>query len=207
MLTIVATRSHIKCFPGGRYHGVDRPVMDRIELNGHIERLIDSNGHDGEARQAVLDFALGIRGSSSLQVRGLIQKPGSTITGQTPEHGEVKVEDERAETKEFTAGAILERVGFYKIWRQKDWIHISHFWKAEAETASETEAAQQWVLALGKDNQAVWFGERGFKHLFSLKLTSLLRIDFGREMFEERWGPEVARQHKGALVVGVSINA
>jgi hypothetical protein len=181
--------------------------MDRIELNGYIERLIDSNGQDAEARKAVVDFALGMQGSSPIQLRGILQKPGGSFTGQTPEHGNIKVDDDKTETKEFSHGSVLERVGYYKIWRQKDWIHISHFWKSEAETMSETEQSQQWVLALNKANEPEWFGERGIKHLYTLRLTKLLTIDFSREMFEERWGPSLKKQHKGALAIAVSIQA
>lgn len=179
--------------------------MDRIELNGYIERLIDSNGCDAEARQAVLEFASRIKGSASFQLRGILQKPGGSITGQTPQHGEVKIEDS-PETTEFSHGSVLERVGYYKLWRHKNWIHISHFWKADDGTLSETEMAQQWVLALDRKNQAEWFGERGLQHLFTLRLTKLLVIEFHREMFEERWGPSVSRRHKGALAIGVNIN-
>jgi len=181
--------------------------MDRFELNGFIERLIDSNGHDAEARNAVLEFALGIQGSSPIQLRGIVQKPGGSFTGQTPEHGAVKVDDGKPETKEFSHGSVLERVGYYKVWRQKDWVHISHFWKAEAETMSEAEQSQQWVLALSKSNEPEWFGERGIKHLYTLRLTKLLTIIFSREMFEERWGPSLKKQHKGALAIAVSIQA
>lgn len=181
--------------------------MDRIELNGCIEKLIDSKGHDAEARRAIVEFALGMKGSSPFQMQGIIQRPGGSISGQTPQHGQVQVEDERPETKEFSAGSVQERVGYYKVWRQKEWIHISHFWKANETTTSEVEDAQQWVLVLNKENQPEWFGERGMKHLYTLRMTKVLTIEFSREMFEERWGPSVMKQHKGALAIAVSINA
>lgn len=180
--------------------------MDRLELNACIERLIDSNGHDAEARQAVLAFARDMKGSSNLQIRGVVQSPGDGVSGQTPEHGQVQVDDDRPQTREFSAGSVLERVGYYKIWRHKDWIHIAHFWKSDTATMSEVEMAKQWVLAVGKHGEAVWFGERGVEHLYSLRLTRLLRIQFSREMFEERWGPDVDSRHKGALVVAVTVN-
>lgn len=181
--------------------------MDRITLNGYIERLIDSDGHDAEARAAVLAFALEMKESSPVQMNALIEKPGSSFTGQTPEHGNVKVDDDKKETKEYSAGSVLERVGYYKIWRQKEWVHISHFWKAEVTTESETEQTQQWVLAYHKTTlEAEWFGERGIKHLYTLKLTRMLNIDFNREMFEERWGPSLKRQHRGALQIAVAVS-
>ena len=181
--------------------------MDRIELNGHIERLIESNGHDAEARAAIVEFALGMKASASFQFRGLYQKPGGTVSGQTPQHGSVEIKDDHPETKEFTTGSVQERVGYYKIWRQKNWIHISHFWKADVETQSEVEDAQQWVLALDANDAPEWFGERGLKHLYTLTMTRVLRINFSQEMFEERWGETVNRRHKGGLVVAVSVNA
>jgi hypothetical protein len=181
--------------------------MDRLLLNGYIERLIDTKGHDAEAREAVAEFARSMKGSSPFQVRGVMQKPGGSFTGQTPEHGPVQVDDEKPETKEFSRGLVQERAGYYKLWRQDQWIHISHFWKAEMETQSEAEMAQQWVLALNKDGQAQWFGERGLKHLYTLRLTRLFAIEFSREMFEEQWGTSIDRQHKGTLVVAVSVTA
>ena len=180
--------------------------ISRIELNGMIERLIDSNGHDAEARDTIVEFAMQMKGSSAFQFKGLYQKPGGTISGQT-EHGQMEIKDDKPETKEFSSGSVQERVGYFKLWRQKEWIHISHFWKSEIETASENEITQQWVLALDKNNAAEWFGERGIKPLFSLKLTKFLTIEFSREMFEERWGPSINRQHKGAIAIAVTISA
>jgi hypothetical protein len=69
------------------------------------------------------------------------------------------------------------------------------------------EMAKQWVLALDKRDQAIWFGERGIKHLYTLRLTRLLNISFSREMIEERWGPSPKKHHKGALVLAVTITA
>lgn len=181
--------------------------MDRILLNGYIERLIDSQGHDEEARDAIAGFAREIRGSSPIQLRGIMQKPGGSFSGQTPEHGSVKVEDDKPETKEFSRGIVQERAGYHKIWRQDRWIHISHFWKSEVETYSEAEMAQQWVLALDRQGRPEWFGERGIRHLFTFRLTRLLAIDFSREVYEERWGTSIDKQHKGTLVVAVSVSA
>ena len=143
--------------------------MDRIALNGYIEKLIETKGHDEESREAVVEFARGMKGSSPFQFRGVMQKPGGSFTGQTPEHGSVQVDDDKPETREFSRGVVQERAGHYKVWRQKEWIHISHFWKAEIATQSESEMAQQWVLALDKDGHAEWFGERGLKHLYTLR--------------------------------------
>jgi hypothetical protein len=179
--------------------------MDRISLNGFIERLIDSSGSDQEAREAIVEFANSMKGSSHLQFRGLIQKPGGTFTGQTPEHGSVQVDDDKPETKEFSRGTVQERVGYYKVWKQKDWVHISHFWKSDVETASDAEMSQQWVLALDRTGNPQWFGERGLKHIYTFKLGSVIILDVGREMFEERWGVSVGKQHKGAFAIALTI--
>ena len=101
---------------------------------------------------------------------GAIIRPGSTVSGQTPEHGTVKVEDEKTERREFEKGVIQERVGFYKLTRQKNLLVISHFWKSDLGTQSETELAPEWALALDRAGSPDWFGERAVKPVFRLPL-------------------------------------
>ena len=179
--------------------------VDRLELNAQIERLIDSRGHDEEARAALAAFGAGLKPGSPVQMLGAIIKPGSTVSGQTPEHGTVKVEDEKPERKEFEKGVIQERVGFYKLTRQKNLLVISHFWKADVGTQSETELAPEWALALDRWGSPEWFGERAVKPLLRIPLGSLA-IDVTRNVYVESWGTGPGRHHNGALMVAVSLS-
>ncbi len=179
--------------------------MDRLELNAQIERLIDSKGEDEEARAALAEFASGLKPGSPVQMLGAIIRPGSTVSGQTPEHGTVKVEDEKTERREFEKGVIQERVGFYKLTRQKNLLVISHFWKSDLGTQSETELAPEWALALDRAGSPDWFGERAVKPVFRLPLGGLV-IDVTRNVYVESWGGWPGRHHNGALMVAVSLS-
>jgi hypothetical protein len=179
--------------------------VDRLELNAYIERLIDSRGHDEEARGVLAEFAANLDPGSPVQMLGAIVKPGSSVSGQTPEHGTVKVEDEKEERREFEKGVVQERVGLYKLMRQKNLLVISHFWKADLGTQSETEPAPEWALALDRAGWPMWFGERAVKRLFRVPIGPLV-IDVTRNVYVESWGGWPGRQHNGALMVAVSFS-
>jgi hypothetical protein len=177
----------------------------KLELNAHIERLIDSKGHDAEARQSVADFGRGIRGGSPISFNAAITKPGDTFLGQT-EHGTVLAGDDRPETKEYSKGEIVERIGYYKVSRLRRWICLSHFWKADQGTESQTEMAQEWALALDKSGTPEWFGERARYRMFGLRWTRALDIIVSRNVFVESWGPVEGKKHHGGYLVEVVVN-
>jgi len=180
-------------------------ATEKLELNAQIERLVDSKGHDEEARSAVAQFGRGIRQGSPMSFKAEVTKKGDTIVGQT-EHGTVAAEDERPETKEYSAGEVVERIGYYKLWRQKRWIHMSHFWKSDLGTESEAEMAQEWALALDRKSEPEWFGERARHVVFSFHLTKALQVVVSRNVFVESWGPQEGRRHHGGFIIAVTVD-
>lgn len=178
----------------------------KLELNAHIERLIDSKGHDAESRHVVADFGRGIRQGSPLSFNAAITKPGDTILGQT-EHGTVLAGDDRPETKEYSKGEVVERIGYYKVSRLRRWICLSHFWKASLGTESDTELAQEWALALDKSGAPEWFGERARYPMFGFRLTRALVVQVSRNVYVESWGAAEGKQHHGGFVIEIVINA
>ena len=171
-------------------------------MNSLIERLVDSLGHDAEARDAVVAFGLWMKESASFEVQGKIITPGGKISGQTPQHGNIEIKDDREKTKDFSHGVTRERIGYYKLWKQKlrkrTWIFISDFWKADEGTQSETEMARQWALLLEPDGRPAWFGERGIKEIMRIPL-GVGTICFRREMYRATWGASSGQEHKGGL--------
>lgn len=181
--------------------------MDRLELNSHIERLIESRGADAQARTALEEFARTLKQASPVALEGSISRPGGNVSGQTPEHGSVQIEDERQQTTEFSKGVVRERVGYYKLTRQtKDLLLITHFWKADTGTESETELAPEWAMGLDKNGNAVWVGERARKPVFRLPFTRHLVIDVSRDVYVETWGPKLDTHHKGGYYVAVIVS-
>ena len=84
---------------------------------------------------------------------------------------------------------------------------IEHFWKADETTASETERTQQWVLSLNREGAPTWFGERGFKHICTLRLTKLLCLSLSRELYPETWAETPGEVHRGAWNIEVVIDS
>jgi hypothetical protein len=181
--------------------------MDRLELNAHIERLIESRGADAQARAAIEQFASTMKRASKVAVEGKISRPGGNVSGQTPEHGSVQIEDDRPQTTEFAKGVSRERVGYYKLTRQtKDLLLITHFWKADPGTESETELAPEWAMGLDDSGRAAWFGERARKPVCRLPFTRHLVIDVSRDVYVETWGPSIESHHKGGYYVAVIVS-
>ena len=182
-------------------------ATQKLELNAYIERLIDSKGHDAEARAAVAEFGRAIRQGSPLSFSAAVTKAGDSLMGHTPDHGNVLAGDDRPETTEYSRGEIIERVGYYKIWRMRRWICLSHFWKSSQGTESDAELAQEWALALDKGGTPEWFGERARKHLFSFHISRALVVQVSRNIYVESWGPNEGKRHPGGLIVEITVDA
>lgn len=181
------------------------PPSDKLVLNSYIERLIDSRGHDAEARGVVAEFGRTLIRGSRFGLKARLPRSGDSVRGFTAEHGTVQIEDSRNESKEITIGDRTERVGYYKVCRapHKSWISISHFWKADEGTESETELAQEWALAVDAKGLPVWFAERAMRTVWTLRLTSAFELNIEREIYPEMWGPHEGSEHLGGFHVGI----
>ncbi len=91
--------------------------VDRLELNAHIGSLIESKGLDSHARGVVAEYGLTLPQVKAVELHGSITRPGGNMSGHTPEQGNVEVPGQ-SETKEFSRGAVRQRIGYYKIWRE-----------------------------------------------------------------------------------------
>lgn len=179
--------------------------MDRLALNAMLERLLDSDGHDEEARHVLAAFATDMERSSPWRFYSHISTPGDRITGQT-NLGTLEVESDRPMEREMSLGAREERIGHYKLIRQGGELEITHFWKSDAATASEEEMAPAWRLSLDGDGKPFWFGEKALKHLFTLPLFGrFVQIVVNRELFVRRWGPDGPGIRRGALSIQMEI--
>lgn len=180
-------------------------ATEKLALNAWIERLIDSKGHDAEARSKVADFGRAIQQAKALSFKAGITKSGGNVLGETPQQGSVLVNDDRKETKEYSAGEVVERVGYYKLWRLRRWICVSHFWKSDVGTESETELAQEWALALDRHGLPEWFGERARYRMFSFRITRALAVIVSRNVFIESWGAQEGRRHHGGFHIAIEV--
>ena len=179
--------------------------MDRFSLNAMLERLLESDGEDAEAREALAKFTAGMKGSCRWRFHSHVQSPGDKIGGQT-NLGTVEIEDDRPVDRKLTLGVREVRIGQFKLTRHRRELEIKHFWKADEETFSETELAEAWRLCMDKQWRPIWFGTRAIKHLFTIPVAGpYVRLTVTQELFLKRWaikGPDVER---GALGIQLYI--
>lgn len=171
-----------------------------------IERLLESDGADAESRLAVARFAAGMRGSWTWRFHSLISKPGNKITGQT-NLGTVQVEDEHGETRETSVGEREVRIGQYKLVRLGREVEITHFWKSDLGTFSETEQPEAWRLCMNRQGEPIWFGARAIRHLFTLPVAGrYVTLVVTQELFVKRWATEGPEVRTGALGIQLYVS-
>jgi hypothetical protein len=184
--------------------------LTKLELNVIIERLIASLGADEEARLAVARFAERIRSETGVSANVSAETRGGSFTGFTAENGAVKVEDDSKQMKEWSIGDKSQRVGYFKIsrktykralfWVSEERIVITHFWKADIETESETEDPEAWCLSCNSKMEPVWFGQYASVELFTSKSFSVVL----REI-RETWGKHIGAVHPDNVSVKLRV--
>src|SRR5690349_9421007 len=110
--------------------------------------------------------------------------------------GTVKIELDSEHKREWSFGLNSKRVGYYKLSRKttkplfrkvkEERILITHFWKADILTESDTEEEEAWCISCNSKMEPVWFGQVGSLELFHLGPFSTIV----REV-RETWGPHV----------------
>jgi hypothetical protein len=167
-------------------------LVDRLHLNAAIERLIESKGSCDESRRTVYEFGSRLRPLSRVSGSLQMQSPGDTFSGNTPEHGNVQLTDDE-EVRSFAFGRVRERVGHYKIWREREGrrrhkVVVAHFWKLDEGTESTAEEPQVWCISCGKDGPS-WFGERASRTVWTFG------FNLCRHEFIEQWGAHIGKRH------------
>jgi len=185
--------------------------VSKLELNAAIENLIESSGSDAVAREILASYATSIKSNSSAAMDISAQSSGGSLSGATPESGTVKIELDSKHEKEWKFGENSMRVGYYKISRKatrhlfrgvkEERIVVSHFWKADVATASETEEPESWCLSCDSKMQPQWFGKIASVELFHLGPLSVVL----REV-RETWGREVGSTHPHDVHIKARLN-
>lgn len=146
----------------------------KMEVNAAIECLITEpkSSQWKEWALTVIAFAqYALTKEESFTFSFTNQSPSDSgsVTGHTPEAGNVTVKDEDgSKAKTYEIGTHRARVGHYKVSRHVskklgNVLHIQHFWKADVETFSETETPTLYMLPYNADHQPTDFGREGTK--------------------------------------------
>jgi hypothetical protein len=183
----------------------------KFELNAVIERLINSNGSDNQARDELSSFASSLLPEGDLRMDVSVDHPGGNFSGHTPQHGNVTVSDNSEQKTEWSFGETMVRVGYFKVSRSickkafkpgaiEQRIVITHFWKSDPTTESESESPEAWCLSCNAKMEPVWFGQFASRQLLHFGYLSLYK----REI-HETWGNHPGSIHSHGLHIGVFV--
>lgn len=167
------------------------PPYTRLELNALIERLIGSRGEDAEARAAVAALARSIKPASAIGLKAAVRTRGGSMTGATPEHGDIKIEDRNARTHALDLGlGASQRIGHWKVTHAVAWrylcirevrVLITSCRDTDEQSMLFDTHTQTWCLACTAGLDPSWFGEFQF---LPLRIGPLR---FCAELIRETW--------------------
>jgi len=151
---------------------VHRP--SKVEVNPAIERLIGR-----EASDWIRDAETVIRYCASLARRKRVSAEASfrrdnqktDVRGVAPGVGEVHVQTEQPDAREWVFGVERDRIGYFKIEKpEKGELEIRSFWKTDLATRGDlSEEPPAWQLAYDERSGAPkTFGELTTRTLFRL---------------------------------------
>lgn len=138
---------------------------DRMALHGALETLISGPAEEGwlEAAQQILEFALTIpESSATFRSFEMVQEEDASVRGYSPGVGQVTMSDRSGSMQE-RFGPVCERVGAYKLWRQRGqpYVTIRHY-RLDAPHIDLTKVdsfTEYWLFYGGASPQAVLLGE------------------------------------------------
>jgi hypothetical protein len=172
-------------------------IVDRLELNNHVQCLIDSEGHDQESRDAIASIRNEIPNAAVVGGQFNATDANGKLTGLTTSGSNMSLNTTTTTSASFGDRAL--RAGYYKLFRDRCDIVIEHFWKSELGSHSEDELFEAWRLGLTKDGKPSWFGKRGRSDLFNLRILPRAALRVSRNYFVESWGLNVGKRHPCAF--------
>lgn len=127
------------------------PNIQRMAVNAAIEKLIARADDDGEAARVVVAYGSRLKksGPVSIEYASITKSSGDEVSGYSPGHGDISIKDnEREERKEWAFGVHKDRVGHFRLWKEKEGLlQFHHFWKSDTTTQSvDGEAPEEYHL-------------------------------------------------------------
>lgn len=169
----------------------DQP--SRMEVGAAIEALLEGH-YEKEYAKTLIRFGHSLPVRSRFFMELLWRKSGddgtTDVIGHTNEYGDVSFEVKNEERSgEVSFGVHKERVGYYKIWRErKDLLEFHHFWKSDLATVGEpsSEPTHYRLCWDPATLEPVYFGEIASRVVWSFGWFSLIRwfvkiLAFSRE--------------------------
>lgn len=132
-------------------------VDERMLINAAIERIVSRSDDMHEAARIIVQFGSRLKNASRMRLSASVRAESTddNISGYSPGVGEINAKDEKSkeETHHLELGCNKERVGHYRMWRERDTrICLQHFWKSELSTMSmDDEEPDEYVLGYDEE--------------------------------------------------------
>lgn len=160
-----------------------------MSVNAAIEQLLADTDNWEEPAQEIIDNCNHISRDLPLVFwrSSHIKSDGDVITGQASGQGNVTIRDKpKDEYKEFVFGRSYERVGYFKVWKERNGnLGIRHWWKSDFETKSPDDHGPP-EYCLGFDEKTL--RPKYFCVVRELLIFRFLGLNFSREYLEPIYG-------------------
>lgn len=159
-------------------------MNERMLVNAAIEKVIAVADDDGSSARIVIEYGSKLKQAGLLQVeRTKISGPsGGGISGVSPGYGKVDFnqgDTDNSESVESNFGIEKDRVGYYRLWKEKDGLlKFHHFWKSDLSTeGSDGEKPNEyWLGYCPITLDPKFFGVVQTRWVFSIALGATYKV-------------------------------
>ncbi|HSE35476.1 MAG TPA: hypothetical protein VLB83_05140 [Candidatus Paceibacterota bacterium] len=166
-------------------------TAERMLINAAIEKLLAQSDESYEAARVVIDYGQRLKSASAtqLEIASRAHDSHEHTSGYSPGIGEINLEhDTPTEQREYTFGISRDRVGYYRLWKQKEGqICFQHYWKSDANTNPGDDTSDIYYLGYcTKKLEPKYFGI--FRERVAFRLWIGHTIEFTRHYLEPIFG-------------------
>lgn len=165
-----------------------------MAVNTAIEKLIARADDDGQAAEIVIRYGSKLKQSGLFEVQTSIKSnsSGNSVSGYSPGHGEVTVQDsEREKHIEKNFGVYKDRIGHYRLWKTAEGgLRFHHFWKSDMTTMGiDGKEPQEFYLGYDQRSLALTYLGLRHKHPLALRIGKFTLV-FMTYHLERIYGPK-----------------
>ena len=134
---------------------------NRMQVAAALQRLVD--GQDIEVSANIVLSACRKLPVGRFSAGFWYEKDSDTMSGVSPGHGHVSIDDGDRKTVVKSVGVAPERIGNFRVWRAGTHrIEFCHYWGFELTTQSEDGPPTEFVIEHTSNHKMVRFGAMDF---------------------------------------------
>jgi hypothetical protein len=133
-------------------------IEERILVGAALYKIATGADEDGEAVKIVIAYGSKLKKSLPFEVgfSSYDKSNGSPVSAHTQEHGQVTIRDEREKNIEKSFGVHKERIGLYRLWKDREGLlRFHHFWKSDMTTSNGGKKPPEFAIGYNKKSLAM----------------------------------------------------